>query len=262
MVIELAPEYEQLKAVELGWSWGIPTQAIPGKPWGTIVGTGYERLDEDAPTSPIKVTQRGLIVTKSAQPIGQIAPDFLAGWRNDFSYKNLSFGFFLDLRIGGDIWSQSMAHSYVAGTAAITAENGVRERTIVAGVDVMTGEKFVMQDESGNWVTNTIATDAQTWYESGGVDAMYVFDGSFLKLREAYLSYTFPKAFLNKTKYFSKATVSLIGSNLALLWVHSSNTLRLDPEAGGVSSDTRGIGYEQASVPSSRSFGIKLGLTF
>ncbi|MDR1556833.1 MAG: SusC/RagA family TonB-linked outer membrane protein [Tannerellaceae bacterium] len=262
MVIELAPEYPTLEAVELGWTWGIPNRAIKGKPWGTLVTTGYARLDPDDPKSPIKVTQRGLIATEASRPIAQVSPDFLAGWRNDFSYKNLSFGFFLDLRIGGDIWSQSMSHSYTAGTAAITVENGVREHAIVAGRDVMTNEKFVMQDENGNWVPNTIETDAQTWFESGGVNEMYVFDGSFLKLREAYLSYTLPRSFLNKTKYISKATVSLIGSNLALLWVHDTNTLRLDPETGGVSSDTRGIGYEQASVPTSRSFGIKLGLTF
>lgn len=262
MIIELAPDFPALTAVELGWTWGIPNQAIEGKPWGTLVSTGYSRLDPKDPTSPIKVNANGLIITESAVPIAQVSPDFLAGWRNDFSYKNLSFGFFLDLRIGGEIWSQSMSHSYAAGTAAITAENGVRERAIVAGRDVMTNEKFVMQDASGNWVTNTIETDAQTWFESGGVTEMYVFDGSFLKLREAYLSYTLPRKFLDKTKYISKATVSLIGSNLALLWVHDTNTLRLDPETGGVSSDTRGIGYEQASVPTSRSFGIKLGLTF
>ncbi|MDR2809055.1 MAG: SusC/RagA family TonB-linked outer membrane protein [Tannerellaceae bacterium] len=259
MIIKLV---EGLGVYQLGWTWGIPTQAIEGQPWGTLVSTGYARLDQKDPTSPIKVSEAGLIVQETGKKIGQISPDFLSGWRNDFSYKNLSFGFFLDLRIGGDIWSQSMSHGYGAGTAAFTAENGIRERAIVAGVDVMANEKFVMQDAGGNWVPNTIEVDAQTWFRDGGVSEMYVFDGSFLKLREAYLTYAFPKAFLNKTKYFSKATVSLIGSNLALLWVHDSNTLRLDPETGGVSSDTRGVGFEQASVPSSRSFGIKLGLTF
>ena len=54
----------------------------------------------------------------------------------------------------------------------------------------------------------------------------------------------------------------MIGTNLALLWVDKSNTMRLDPEAGGVSSDSRGVGFEQAGVPSSRSFGLKVGLTF
>jgi hypothetical protein len=262
MIIELAPDFPQLEVYQLGWTWGIPTQAIKGKQWGTLVGARYARLVPEDPSSPIKVTQRGLIAQESTKPIGQISPDFLAGWRNDFSYRNLSFGFFLDMRIGGDIWSQSMNHGYVAGTAAVTVENGIRERAIVAGRDMMTDEKFVMQDANGNWAPNTIETDAQTWFESGSVDEMYVFDGSFLKLREAYLSYTLPKTVLNRTKYFSKATVSLIGSNLALLWVHDTNTLRLDPETGGVSSDTRGIGFEQASVPVSRSFGIKLSLTF
>jgi hypothetical protein len=83
-----------------------------------------------------------------------------------------------------------------------------------------------------------------------------------LKLREAYLSYELPKAWLARTKYISRANVSIIGSNLALLWVDKSNTMRLDPEAGGVSSDSRGVGFEQAGVPQSRSFGLKVSLTF
>jgi TonB-linked SusC/RagA family outer membrane protein len=257
-VLELAPDFPSLKSYQLGWTWGIANQAIAGEPWGVLVGTGYARTEDGA----IKVNKRGLITTAASQKIGYVAPDFLTGLRNDFSYKNLSFGIFFDLRIGGDIWSQSMSHSYTAGTALETVKNSVRERAIVAGKDVMTNERFVMQDANGNWVPNTIETDAQTWFESGGVAEMYVFDGSFLKLREAYVTYNLPKSLLSRTNFLSKATVSLVGSNLALLWVHDSNTLRLDPEAGGVSSDTRGVGYEQASVPSSRSFGLKLNLTF
>lgn len=263
--------YPGVDTYNMGWTWGIGTYAKVGEEWGALMGTGFDRItqsDVDAGTASadqigaIKVSARGLARTKGSQIFGHVSPKALMGWRQDFSWKDLSFGFLLDMRIGGDIWSQSMSHAYTAGTAEVTAENGIRERAIVAGKDVMTDSKFVMQDASGNWVENTIETDAQTWFESGGVSEMYVFDGSFLKLREAYVTYTFPKKLLSKTKYISKATVSLIGNNLALLWVHSSNTLRLDPEVGGVSSDTRGIGFEQASVPTSRSFGIKLGLTF
>ncbi len=257
-VLELSSAFPALTSYQLGWTWGIANQAIVGEPWGVLVGTGYARTDDGA----IKVNSSGLISTEGSKKIGYVSPDFLCGWRNNFTVKNFSFGFFLDLRIGGDIWSQSMSHSYAAGTAAETVKNGVRERAIVAGKDVMTNERFVMKDASGNWVTNTIETDAQTWFEGGGVAEMYVFDGSFLKLREVNISYTVPKSFLTRVKYVSNATVSLIGSNLALLWVDKSNTLRLDPEAGGVSSDTRGVGFEQASVPASRSFGLKLNLTF
>lgn len=260
-IIELYPQLN-LNTYQIGWTWGIANMARKGETWGTLVSNGYDRVEDGPMKGAIKVNARGLVQQKASQNIGNVTPNFLAGWRNDFSIHDFSFGFFLDLRVGGDIWSQSMNHAYVAGVAEITAVNGVRERPIVAGVDVMSEERFAMSDGNGNWVTNTIETDAQTWYESGGTAQMYVFDGSFLKLREAYLSYTLPNRIAQRIKGVNRATISLIGSNLALLWVHDSNTMRLDPETGGVSSDSRGVGFEQASVPTSRSFGLKLGVTF
>ena len=266
-VVEL---YPGLTEYGMGWTWGIATQAIEGEKWGELVGPGFDRVDEDDVKNglatadqigAVKVNSNGLLRSKSAQRIGNVTPDFMMNWRHDFNIKNWGFGFLLDLRIGGDIWSQTMAHSYTAGVANVTAENGIRERDIVGGVDVLKNERVVMQDASGKWVTNTIKTDAYSWFKAD-VSEYYVFDGSYLKLREAYISYNFPKELIAKTRYISNASVSLIGTNLWLMWVHSSNTMRLDPETGGVSSDSRGIGFEQAAVPSSRSFGLKLNLTF
>lgn len=266
-VVELYPD---LKEYGMGWTWGIATQAIEGEKWGELVGPGFDRVDEaDVKNGlatadqigAVKVNSNGLLRSKSAQRIGNVTPDFMMNWRHDFNIKNWGFGFLLDLRIGGDIWSQTMAHSYTAGVANVTADNGIRERDIVGGVDVLKNERVVMQDASGKWVTNTIKTDAYSWFKAD-VSEYYVFDGSYLKLREAYISYNFPKELIAKTRYISNASVSLIGTNLWLMWVHSSNTMRLDPETGGVSSDSRGIGFEQAAVPSSRSFGLKLNLTF
>ena len=266
-VVEL---YPGLTEYGMGWTWGIATQAIEGEKWGELVGPGFDRVDEDDVKNglatadqigAVKVNSNGLLRSKSAQRIGNVTPDFMMNWRHDFNIKNWGFGFLLDLRIGGDIWSQTMAHSYTAGVANVTADNGIRERDIVGGVDVLKNERVVMQDASGKWVTNTIKTDAYSWFKAD-VSEYYVFDGSYLKLREAYISYNFPKELIAKTRYISNASVSLIGTNLWLMWVHSSNTMRLDPETGGVSSDSRGIGFEQAAVPSSRSFGLKLNLTF
>ena len=266
-VVEL---YPGLTEYGMGWTWGIATQAIKGEKWGELVGPGFDRVDEaDVKNGlatadqigAVKVNSNGLLRSKSAQRIGNVTPDFMMNWRHDFNIKNWGFGFLLDLRIGGDIWSQTMAHSYTAGVANVTADNGIRERDIVGGVDVLKNERVVMQDASGKWVTNTIKTDAYSWFKAD-VSEYYVFDGSYLKLREAYISYNFPKELIAKTRYISNASVSLIGTNLWLMWVHSSNTMRLDPETGGVSSDSRGIGFEQAAVPSSRSFGLKLNLTF
>lgn len=256
-IVELYPQ-ANLRTYQMGWTWGVSNLAKEGETWGVLSAEGFDRTPDGA----IKVNENGLPMIVAGADIGHVTPDFLMGWRNDFSYKDFSFGFFMDLRLGGDIWSQTMSHAYYAGTASVTAKDGIRERLIVPGKDVMTNERFVMQNERGEWVPNTIEVSAQDWFKKNEVAEMYVFDGSYLKLREAYITYNVPAHVLKKWKYFSRASISLVGSNLALLWVHKSNTMRIDPETGGVSSDSRGVGFEQSAVPSSRSIGIKLGLTF
>ncbi|HAT91756.1 MAG TPA: SusC/RagA family TonB-linked outer membrane protein, partial [Sphingobacterium sp.] len=261
-VVELYPELG-LKDYRQGWTWGISNMASVGRPWGSLVGPGYDRVKDGPMKGAIKVGSNGLVSTPlDGQVIGNAVPDFLASMRNDFTFKDFRFGFMLDFRKGGDIWSQTMSHGYATGIAEITAADGIRERAIVAGRDVMKNERFAMSDGKGGWVANTIETSAQDWYENGGIAEMYVFDGSFLKLREAYISYNLPKHLYSKIKGIKRANISVTGTNLALLWVHKSNTMRLDPEAGGVSSDSRGVGFEQATVPNSRSIGLKLGFTF
>ena len=268
-VVELYPGLEKY---QMGWTWGYGTFASVGGSWGDIRGTGLNRVTEDDVTAgkatadqvgAIIVNASGSIGTKSDQIVGNVTPDFLAGWRNDFSYKGLSFGAMLDLRIGGDIWSQTQSHAICAGLASITADNGVRERAIVAGKDVYTDYKFVTLKD-GKYVPNDVETCAEDFFEWGGGNAgeFAVFKGSFLKLREVYLTYQLPKQLMEKSRFIKRASVSLIANNVALLWVDKSNHMRIDPETGGVSSDTRGMGFEQASVPGSRSFGLKLNLTF
>jgi len=260
-VVELYPELD-LNDLRLGWTWGISNMASVGRPWGTLVGPGYDRVEDGPMKGAIKVGTNGLVSKPlDAQAIGNVVPDFLASMRNDFTIKDFRFGFMLDFRKGGDIWSQTMSHGYTTGIAEITAIDGIRERAIIAGKDVMKNERFAMK-VGDNWVENTIETSAQDWYENGGIAEMYVFDGSFLKLREAYITYNLPKHLYSRLKGIKRAHVSLTGTNLALLWVHKTNTMRLDPEGGGVSSDSRGVGFEQASVPNSRSIGLKLGFTF
>ena len=275
-IVELYPEQPDLKDYTMGWTWGYSTTATVGDAWGNIRGTGLNRITEKdvekgTATSDqigaIKVNAAGFPTTASDQVVGNVAPDAIMGWRNDFSYKNLSFGAMFDMRLGGDIWSQTMAHAYNAGLASYTVDGdtgNVREKAIVAGRDVYSGERFVMQDASGKWVPNTLETNAQDFFEwgNGGGGEFAVFKGSYLKLRELYLTYQLPKSLMNKAKFIKRATVSAIAGNVLLLWVDKSNTMRIDPETGGVSSDTRGVGFEQASVPGSRSFGVKLNLTF
>ena len=250
-----------LDKYDMGWTWGISTTAKVGDPWGDITGSAYERTEDGA----IILDEYGNGTELSNQVIGNVTPDALLSWRHDFSFlKNWNAGFMLDMRLGGDLWSQTMSHAYCAGSAAITAENGVREKACVPGKDISTQYTFVQWDDATqSYVPATCEVAAQDWFEwQFTANEVYIFDGSFLKLREAYIGYDVPKQWLKKTKFIDAAKISFVGNNLALLWVHKSNTMRIDPECGGVNSNSYGIGLEQSSTPSCRSYGFKVNLTF
>ncbi len=255
-IIELYTDPNTGQALEqyaIGSSWSVYNYAKPGKSWGTLVGTGYV-YNEDGSI----LVEDGMPVYASNQEIGDVTPKWLAGWNNEFSWKDWSFGFLLDFRMGGDIFSVSQAFGTQTGIYKFTAEGDIRENGVIAGKNVMTDKVF--KDKDGN--INDVAVNAEDFfYNFYTIREMSVFDGSYLKLREAHLTYTFPKQMLEKTKYIKGANISVVGNNLALLWTHKSNFINYDPE-GTTGSGNSGIGFESNAYPPSRSFGVKLGLTF
>lgn len=226
---------------------------MPGKSWGTLVGTGYV-YNEDGSI----LVEDGMPVYASGQVIGDVTPDWLAGWSNEFSYKNWSFGFLLDFRKGGDIFSISQAFGTYTGIYDYTAEGDLRENGVIVGKNFMTDKVFKTADGK----VNDVAVNAEDFFgQFYSNRQMSVFDGSFLKLREIHLTYTFPKSLLQKTKCIKAANLSLIANNVALLWVHDSNLTHMDPESTTGSTNS-GVGFESNSYPPTRSIGMKLGLTF
>jgi TonB-linked SusC/RagA family outer membrane protein len=244
---------EALQAYTIGSSWSTTNLAIPGKSWGTLRGTGYTYNDDGS----IQV-KNGFPVSKAAQDIGDVTPDWLAGLQNEFSYKGWSLGFLLDFRKGGDIYSLSQAFGAYTGIYDFTAAGDIRENGVIAGQNVLTDKVF----KNADGTVNTTPVNAEDFFANFySIREMAIIDGSYLKLREAHLTYTFPKAWLAKTKYISGAKISLIGSNLALLWTHKSNLIGLDPEST-YRSGNDGVGFESNTYPPSRSIGLKLSLTF
>lgn len=256
---------QPLEAYQIGSSWSVKNYAMVGKSWGTLVGNGYV-YNEDGSI----LVEDGQPVYKAGQEIGDVTPKWLAGFNNEFSYKEWSFGFLLDFRLGGDVYSVSQAFGGQTGIYDYTAEGDLRENGVILGKNYMTDKVFKTADGKINDVTVNAQDFFYNYYTIG---EMSVFDGSFLKLREAHITYNFPKSILDKTKCIKAAHVSLVGTNLALLWVHKSNIAHIDPEStstGGDDPETAatshgfnsGVGFESNAYPPSRSFGIKLGVTF
>jgi len=271
MVNEL---YGDLQSYQLSSSWGALTiQARPGKPFGTIMGIGYAR-DEQGRVIVNPANGRRLLTPVPIE-LGNVMPDWFGGLRNSFSYKSFSASFLIDARMGGDFFSVTHWFGAYAGVAAFTTEGGVRENGLVIGRDVLSEsgavtalviDGIIQRDNDGNIIgsgnVNDIVIPAQVFFgDFWGNQEASIIDGSFVKLREIAIGYELPRNIVNQLGFVRKIQISLIGRNLALLYKHKSNNINIDPETGfGVTN--AGMGLEQYQLPSSRSIGFRINLSF
>ena len=243
MVNELAEDVEKY---QLNSSWSPTTiEARVGEPFGQIYGVGYERNADGQ-----KLTEDGYYVKTSGDPvlIGNTMPDWVGSIRNDFSYKGVNLGFLIDAKWGGDIYSVTKWFGDYAGITQTTVEGGIRENGIIAeGIDVNTGQP------------NTIAVAPQSFFaDYWATTEPAVFDGTYIKFREFSLGYNIP---VRNISFLNSLNLSLIGRNLAILYVDSSNDIRIDPETG-YGTGTSAVGVEQYQIPSVRSLGFKIRAEF
>jgi len=85
----------------------------------------------------------------------------------------------------------------------------------------------------------------------------YVYDSGFIKLREAALTFSFPKRWLGDEKVLKGVDVSLVGRNL---WIIHKNVPYSDPEAGLSSGNIQG--YQSGAYPSVRTLGFNFKFRF
>ena len=101
---------------------GITVEAEVGQPYGVIKGTNFvlddagERIVHDHPSG-------GVRYAKSSEPevIGNMLPDWNAGWSNTFRYKNVSASALIDMQKGGQFFSLDTWYGYGTGIYDITA---------------------------------------------------------------------------------------------------------------------------------------------
>ena len=257
---------QSLESYQLGSEWSTRVQARPGEPWGVIYGTGMLRRTSD---NAIIVANSGRPRTKANMKLGSVTPDWIGGLRNEFSYKNFTLGFLIDVRMGGDIFSVSQMFGAYGGQLGFTAEGDLRENGIILGKNFMTDEKFVKitkQDadniQNSEFAENDLTTGAQDFFESFyGNRELSIYDGSYVKLREMHFTYNLPGSMFSSNSFVKGASVALVGNNLGILWTHKSNISGLDPE-NSTGSGNGGVGLESTSYPPTRSLGLKLNLKF
>ncbi len=146
---------------------------------------------------------------------------------------------------------------FVAGTIRWGGSGGALEYTAADNIRE-TGRTWDALRASDGGVNDVNISGAQYISDYSRSVENWVMDGSYIKLREVSLGYSFPTS---QFKNISSIRFSVIGRNLALLYVSKENTFGIDPEVGSGSA-IAGLGYEQMTVPVSRNIGARLTFSF
>jgi hypothetical protein len=223
--------------LSIGQTW-----AFVGKPYGVFYNVGYVR---DTASGQILVDAKGLPVTSPTNEIiGNLQPDYQAGMTNNFSFKNFTFGFFLDFKKGGDILNSDDRYGYFYGTPKVT-EN--RQDLVVKGL--VQGTKAV----------NTTVVHAEDYYQRLNLNYESVIqDATFLKLRTLSVGYKLPASRLAKSP-LSMASLTLTCRNVFIYKPHFTGS---DPEVSSYGTSNGSQGVYGNTVPTSRSFNLTLNIGF
>ena len=220
---------------------------VVGSAYGEIIGNKYKR-DENGNL----LLKKGLPQAGEQTSLGNGVYKWTGGWKNSFTYKNFTLAFLIDAKFGAKIFSGSNYQLYYYGMHKNTlVGRTVAEpyaKTVFAGIDEETG------------AANTVAVTAQDYYQAicnANIGEEFVYDASFIKLRELSLTYTFPKSMLSSMKVVKGLSVSLIARNL---WTIMKHTPNIDPESAV--NATNGQGLELNGYPATRNIGFNVNVKF
>jgi TonB-linked SusC/RagA family outer membrane protein len=168
--------------------------------------------------------------------VGSVLPKWNLGFRNDFRYKNLTFGFHVSARLGGIV---------VSPTQAILDGFGVSEASAAA------------RDRGGVVIGNTTIGAEQYYTATGQTEGLlsnYVYKATNVRLQELSVGYNLPARWFSN---LMKVNVSFVGHNLWMIY----NKAPFDPEMTA-STGTYFQGIDYFMQPSLRNLGFSVKVDF
>lgn len=259
-VQKLPPDVTNLS---LGGFNGVNIIARNGLPVGTILGTAFAKdeagnLILDNNNLPTMQQNSGGSTNVNVE-LGKIYPDYLLGFTMGFRYKVFSISFLIDGKLNYNIYSYSNA---------IGSRNGVLANT-VAGRDEYAKAKEVY-DQTGvlpnigymvsgvkNGVYGEYAVDPQQyWTRVSGIVENWVYDASFIRLRQINVSYNLSKS-IHKIKFMGDIIFNAAFNNVFYIF---KNTPNIIPESS--SSTGNASGLEAFAMPAVFQFVFGVNISF
>jgi TonB-linked SusC/RagA family outer membrane protein len=262
-VVEL---YGESKNLLLGsFQGGVSINATLGQPYGTIQGKTWQMIDPKDPSKvvawdgsgPKLIKSNGYygVTTTTNNVIGNANPDWFGGISNNFRYKNIALGFLIDVRQGGQVWSLDQYYG-VNFTGVLPESAGLNDLGNPVRNSLANGGGVILEGVTADGKPNTkrVVIDANS---PAVPAAAFAFDASYVKLREATLSYSLPQSIFNGVKAIKGVELSLIGRNL---WIIHKNLPYADPEENLSSGNIQGM--QSGAYPTTRSLGLNLKVKF
>jgi hypothetical protein len=223
--------------------------------------------------------------------LGNLNPDFSFGISNNFSYRNFSFSFQFDGRVGGKIYDRVYQQMTNAGTAADLAGNtpagiarlkewqstvgGSKKPTpyfvgqgkvITAGTPIYAAG-VLTNPKDVTLADNTTPSTVQNYFSNGvtggnAVDEYFMTSRTYAKLREVTFGYSLPAKVLGHS-FIKTASISLVGRNL--LYFAKRKDFDIDQYASGYNFSTNSLGGTSSTdlqSPTARRYGVNLNLSF
>ncbi len=234
----------------------VMIKQIVGSPYGMI--TGVSQLRDPATGLRVYDSSGTPLTDGSYKVLGNGVPNFTGGINNSVTWKNINLSFLIDFKSGGDLYSGTNVRMTEAGFTKQTLQGRAGESPLTINGVIQNGS-----DPNGNPVykpfTKTLAPgEANNYWQQLGERAQenFVYDASFIKLRQLTLGYTLPGKYVRNTPIKS-IMLSFVARNLFVLY---KNTPNIDPESSYQSGNNQGLDY--FGMPASRTFGFNLRATF
>lgn len=228
------------------FSTSLPTSIFRvGEPVGSFFGyrskgvdpaTGnmiYEDINNDK-----KITAADRVI------LGNALPDFTGGLTNTFGYKGVDLSFFVYWSYGNKVYNQT--------------RNMLERMSSYNNGDVRTLNRWT-PDNTITDVPKAVFNDPTVAgsLTNGEVSQRFVEDGSFIRMKNITLGYTFPSPVIKKAG-ISSARVYVSAQNLFMITNYSG----LDPESQNQSVKNSQLGIDWAVQPQPRTFLVGLNVNF
>lgn len=211
-------------------------------------------------------TPDGIIDEHDRTVIGSPLPIFTFGWTNSLRYKNLDLSIFFNGSYGNKVFNYNAVELTHMNSAWSNQLNAVADRAKLVPVD----PDKVYADGS-NWyddITNVKVANPGTKTprpttadpnDNDRYSTRYIEDGSFIRVKNITLGYTFPKNMLAKYNVENLR----VYCNVQNLYTFTKYT-GYDPEVGASTQDSTGLAYgiDNGRYPSPFMCSFGLNITF